>query len=56
MAGSKYFTLLDIGNAYWNIPIKEEHKHKTGFVFQFGRFWYEKWGLAYHDLPECFLK
>ena len=38
MAGSKYFTLLDIENAYWNIPIKEEDKDKTRFVTPFGSF------------------
>jgi hypothetical protein len=32
MAGSRYFTLLDIENAYWNIHIKEEDRDKTGFV------------------------
>jgi hypothetical protein len=30
MAGSKYFTLLDIENANWNIPIRDEDKDKTG--------------------------
>jgi hypothetical protein len=48
VAGSKYFTLLDIQNAYWNIPIKEEDKDKAGFVTPFGSFSYEKmaFGLA----------
>jgi hypothetical protein len=32
MAGSKYFTLLDTENIYWNIPIKEEDKDRTGFM------------------------
>jgi hypothetical protein len=42
MAGSKYFTLLDIENAYWNIPIRDEDKDKTGFVTPFGSFRYER--------------
>jgi hypothetical protein len=29
MAGSRYFTLLDIENAYWNIHIKEEDRDNT---------------------------
>jgi hypothetical protein len=37
MAGSRYFTLLDIENAYWNIPIREEDEDKTGFVTPFGK-------------------
>ena len=46
MAGSKYFTLLDIENAYWNMPIKEEDKDKTGFLAPFGSFRYKKWHLV----------
>jgi hypothetical protein len=46
MAGNKYFTPLDIENAYWIIPIKEEDKYKTDFVTPFGSFWYEKWHLV----------
>lgn len=30
------FTLLDSENAYWNIPIRDEDKDKTGFVAPFG--------------------
>jgi hypothetical protein len=41
MTGSRYFTLLDIENAYWNIPIRED-KDKAGFVTPFGSFRYEK--------------
>ena len=37
---------MDIENAYWNIPIKEEDKDKTGFVTPFGSFRYEKWLLV----------
>jgi hypothetical protein len=45
MAVSRYFTLLDIENAYWNIPVREEDKDKTGFVTPFGSFKYEKNGI-----------
>jgi hypothetical protein len=40
LAGSKNFTMLDIENAYWNVPIKEEDIDKTGFETLFGSF---KW-------------
>jgi hypothetical protein len=56
MAGSKYFTLLDIENAYWNIPIKEEDKDKTGFVTPFGSFRYEKMGFGLSGAPGTFSK
>jgi hypothetical protein len=42
MAGSRYFTLLDIESAYWHIPILPDDKDRTGFVTPFGSFRYER--------------
>jgi len=56
MAGSKYFTLLDIENAYWNTPIKEEDKEKTGFLTPFGSFRYEKVAFGLAGAPAMFSK
>jgi hypothetical protein len=42
MAGSRYFALLDIVNAYWNIPIQEDDRNNTGYVTFFGSFGYER--------------
>jgi hypothetical protein len=54
MVGSQYFTLLDIENAYWNIPIWEEDKDKTGFVTPFGSFKYEKMPFGLSGAPSTF--
>jgi len=54
MAGSRYFTLLDIENAYWNIPIKEDDKDKTGFVTPFGSFRYERMAFGLAGAPATF--
>ena len=56
IVGSKYFMLLDIQNACWNIPIKEEDKDKAGFVTPFGRFRYEKMAFGLAGTPATFLK
>ena len=56
MAGCKYFTLLDVENAYWNIPIKEEDKDKTGFLTPFGSFRYEKMAFGLAGAPATFSK
>ena len=56
MPGSKYFTLLDIKNAYWNIPIKEGDKDKTGFMTPFGSFRYEKMAFGLAGAPATFSK
>jgi len=56
MAGSKYFMLLDIENVYWNVPIKEEDKDKTGFMIPFGSFMYEKMAFGLASAPATFSK
>jgi len=42
MAGSRYFTLLDVESAYWHIPMHPDEKDKTGFFTPFGSFRYER--------------
>jgi len=30
--GSKYFSVLDCYSGFWQVPIKEQHKERTGFT------------------------
>ena len=41
---------------YWNIPIKEEDKDKTGFMTNFGSFMYEKMAFDLAGAPARFPK
>ena len=34
--GSRYFSVLDCYSGFWQVPIKEEHKERTGFTVQQG--------------------
>ena len=56
MAGSRYFTLLDIESAYWHIPIHPDDKDKTGFVTPFGSFRYERLAYGLAGAPSTFQK
>jgi hypothetical protein len=56
MAGSRYFTLLDIESAYWHIPIHPDDKDKTGFVTTFGSFRYERLAYGLAGAPSTFQK
>jgi hypothetical protein len=52
MAGSRYFTLIVIENAYWNIPIKMEDWDKTGLVTLFGSVRYERMAFDLSGSPK----
>ena len=54
MAGSWYFTLLDIESAYWHIPIHPNDKDKTGFITPFGSFRYERLAYGLAGAPSTF--
>jgi hypothetical protein len=41
---------------YWNIPIEEEDKDKTGFMSHFGSFVYEKMAFGLGGAPATFSK
>eukprot|EP00961_Rhodomonas_salina_P131459 1769175-Rhodomonas_salina.3 len=38
MRDCKYFTKIDLLWGYWQIPLLEEHQHKTAFVTPFGQY------------------
>jgi hypothetical protein len=54
MAGSRFFTLLDIESAYWHIPIHPDDKDKTGLVTPFGSFRYERLAYGLAGAPSTF--
>jgi hypothetical protein len=56
MAGSRYFTLLDIESAYWHIPIHPDDRDKTGFVTHLGSFRYERLAYGLAGAPSTFKK
>jgi hypothetical protein len=35
LRGSKYFSQMDLSDAFWSIPVKEEHIKKTVFITKF---------------------
>lgn len=54
--GNKYFSVVDMKDAYYHIPIEPEHKHKTGIITPWGPFQYERLAFGLSGAPATFTK
>ena len=54
LAGSCIYSTLDLAAGYWQIPMKEEDKVKTGFVNHFGTFEFERLPFGLTNSPSRF--
>jgi hypothetical protein len=54
--GNRYFTLIDMQDAYHHIPIKPEDKPKTGIKTLLGSYQYERLAFGLAGAPSTFTK
>ncbi|UYV78642.1 K02A2.6-like, partial [Cordylochernes scorpioides] len=54
LSQSKIYTILDIKNAYWHIPIDEKDRHKTSFVTQLGCYEWNRLPYGLKKAPSQF--
>ena len=38
LGDAKFFTTLDLGSAFWQVPLRKQDRHKTGFACELGLF------------------
>ena len=52
--GSRYFSVLDCYSGFWQIPIKEEHKERTGFTVPFWHYEFNRLPFGLAKSPSSF--
>ena len=38
LGDAKFFTTLELGSAFWQVPLREKDRDKTGFACELGLF------------------
>jgi len=52
--GSKYFSVLDCYSGFLQVPIKEQHKERTGFTVPFGHYEFNRLPFGLSNSPSNF--
>ena len=42
LGDAKFFTTLDLGSAFWQVPLQKKGREKTGFACQLGLYQWKK--------------
>ena len=54
LGGAKYFTSIDLGNAYYQVELDEESKEKTAFSTKMGQFCFNRMPFGIAAAPGTF--
>ena len=54
LAGSKYFTSLDLTSGYWQIPLRPEHRFLTAFLCPRGQYQFRVMPFGLKNAPATF--
>ena len=42
LGDAKFFTTLDLGSAFWQVPLRKKDREKTGFACELGLYQWER--------------
>ena len=54
LAGTSWFSTLDMNSGYWQIEIDEKDRHKTAFITKYGLFEHNRMAFGLTNAPSCF--
>ena len=54
--GSKYFSVLDLKSAYFNVPIRKEDRHKTAIITKSGCYEFNYLPFGLKSAPATFMR
>ena len=54
LSGARFFSSMDLEWGFWQIPVAEEHRHKTAFVTTDGLFQFKRLPFGLHTSPPNF--
>ena len=54
LGGARYITTLDLSRGYWQVPVKEEDRHKTAFTTPHGLYQFRVMPFGLQGAPATF--